>query len=66
MAESAHSEKPQYDTRDELVHLFSFSAVLCDIWADFDARRSPDSEKLNYAEHGRVNEVNPHANLSAK
>jgi hypothetical protein len=69
MAEPTHSEKPQYDTRDELVYLFSFSEfpARCDIWADFDVRRSPDSEeKINYAEHNRANEVNPHANLSAK
>ena len=71
MAEPTHSEKPQYDARDELVYLFSFSEFphalrFCDIWADFDARRSPNSEKINYIEHGRANEVNPHANLSAK
>ena len=72
MAEPTHSEKPQYDTRDELVYLFSCFRIpraLCfrDIRANFDVRRSPDSDqKINYAEHGRANEVNPHANLSAK
>jgi hypothetical protein len=72
MAEPTRSEKPQYDTRDELVYplsVFRIPRALCfhDIWADFDMRRSPDSEeKINYVEHGRANEVNPHANLSAK